>query len=264
MPDRRCESQNAGSSLREVSCMAYDWIINTPSTMTEVNINNPAQVLAYPLFEELPPELQPVLLRDAAVLHVQAGEILFQEGADAVEYLYVLSGSVEVLRHTQEGQERVFSIFRGGQMLAETAMFMSHGRYPMEARSREDAVVLHLKRTGLQEVVRCWPELALRLLARLSDRVYRGVNEVEWYSDSTAAQRLADYLLRLPTDHAGTVHLPLTQRQLSAHLGVRPETLSRLLADWVAQGYLSGARRNWVLCDTTFLQSLAQASRRQF
>ena len=226
--------------------------------------DSPAQVFGHPLFQGMPADMQPALLRDAAVLHVQDGRTLFREGVEAVEYLYIFSGSVEVLRRTQDGQERVFSIFHAGQMLAETAMFMTHGRYPMEARSRGDAVVLCLKRAGLQEAVRAWPELAMRLLNRLSDRVYQRVNEVEWYSDSTAAQRLADYLLRLPSDHAGTVRLPLTQRQLALHLGVRPETLSRLLADWVAQGHLSGARRDWAVLNPVFLEELARHARRSF
>ncbi|MGB6242434.1 MAG: Crp/Fnr family transcriptional regulator [Castellaniella sp.] len=222
------------------------------------------QVLGHSLFRGMPQDLAQVLLRDAAILHVQSGEVLFHEGQSAGEYLYVLGGGVEVLRHTQEGQDRVFQIFQPGQLVAETAMFMTHGRYPMEARARGDAIVQCLKRSGLQDTVQVWPELARRLLTRLSDRIYQRVNDIEWYSDSTAAQRLADYLLRLPSDPAGTVRLPLTQRQLATHLGVRPETLSRLLADWAAQGHISGARREWALRDPALLASWAQAARRHF
>jgi CRP/FNR family transcriptional regulator, dissimilatory nitrate respiration regulator len=170
---------------------------------------------------------------------------------------------VEVLRHTRDLQDRVFHIFQPGQLLAETAMFMSHGRYPMQARARGDAVVLCLKREGLLESCRFWPELAMRLLTRLSDRVYHRINEVEWISDSTAAQRLADYLLR-QADAAGSIRLPLTQRQLALHLGVRAETLSRLLADWVEQGMLAGARREWAIRNPEVLEALAQSVRRSF
>ncbi|WP_066457306.1 Crp/Fnr family transcriptional regulator [Castellaniella caeni] len=230
----------------------------------EQTAQSPRQVLGHTLFHGVPEDVVQLLLRDAAILHVQAAEVLFREGEDAVEYLYVLSGSVEVLRHTQDAQERVFQIFQPGQLLAETAMFMTHGRYPMEARARSDGVVQCLKRAGLQEAVRLWPELAKRLLTRLSDRVYARVNEVEWYSESTAAQRLADYLLRLSGGTRQSVHLPLTQRQLAVHLGVRAETLSRLLADWVSQGRIAGARRNWVLLDPEFLETLVQAARRRF
>src|SRR5690606_32295378 len=97
-------------------------------TMTKVNsaADSPDRVLGHPLFRDAPPEVARLLLRDAAVLHVEDGDVLFREGEDAIEYLYVLSGGIEVLRHTQDGQERVFHIFRSGQLLAETAMFMTH------------------------------------------------------------------------------------------------------------------------------------------
>ncbi|MFV0283430.1 MAG: Crp/Fnr family transcriptional regulator [Castellaniella sp.] len=234
--------------------------------MTKINQteDSPARVLGHPLFRGAPPAIARLLLRDAALLHVEDGTALFREGEDALEYLYVLSGGIEVLRHTQDGQERVFHIFRVGQVLAETAMFMTHERYPMHARAHGDAIVVCLKRAGLQAACRAWPELSMRLLTRLSDRVYRRVNQVEWFSDSTAAQRLADYLLRLRPGEEMAVRLPLTQRQLATHLGVRAETLSRLLADWVAQGRITGARRDWILCDPAFLDDLAQPVRRSF
>lgn len=225
--------------------------------------DSPAQVLGHPLFRDVPRDVAGILLRDSATLHIQDGETLFHEGGEAIEYLYVHSGGVEVLRHTRDLQDRVFHIFQAGQLLAETAMFMTHGRYPMQARARGDAVVLCLKRQGLLEACRVWPELAMRLLTRLSDRVYHRINEVEWFSESTAAQRLADYLLRQPAER-GAIHLLLTQRQLALHLGVRAETLSRLLADWVDQGVLAGARRDWVIRNAGFLEALTQPVRRTF
>lgn len=221
-------------------------------------------VLDHRLFRGAPAEVASLLLRDAATLHAQPHEMLFEEGASAVEYLYVQKGKVEVLRHTQDGQERVFHIFEAGQMLAETAMFMSHGRYPMCARAHGDAVVVFLKRAGLVAACQAWPELSMRLLQRLSDRVYQRVNEVEWFSDSTAAQRLAVYLLDLRTRTGDRIRLPLTQRQLAAHLGIRAETLSRLLADWAAHSRIIGARRDWELRDLAFLEDLSQAARRGF
>lgn len=226
--------------------------------------DSPTQVLGHPLFQEMPDDVSAILLRDCATLHIENGGTLFTEGAEAVEYLYVQSGDVEVLRHTRDNQIRVFHIFHPGQLLAETAMFMSHGRYPMQARARGDAVVLYLKRRGLLDACRVWPTLAMRLLTRLSDRVYHRINEVEWFSDSTATERLADYLLRLLPDRHSHVNLPLTQRQLAASLGIRAETLSRLLAEWVEQGVLTGSRRQWTVQDRATLESIARSLRRDF
>jgi CRP-like cAMP-binding protein len=229
----------------------------------------PPHVLDHGLFRGVPADIGALLLRDSATLHVQAREVLFREGEEADEYFYVQRGSVEVLRQTQDGQERVFQIFEARRVLAETAMFMTHGRYPMCARARGDAVVVCLKRAGLHAACRTYPELALRMLQRLSDRVYERVNDVEWFSDSTAAQRLAAYLLALSTRSRDStveapLRLPLTQRQLAAHLGVRAETLSRLFAEWSARGVVKGQRRDWELCDEGFLHRLAESARRDF
>src|SRR5690606_36544818 len=132
----------------ELLSIAYSLIPDRRMPMTKVNPtqDSPARVLGHPLFKDAPAEVARLLLRDAAVLHAEDGDTLFREGEDAVEYLYVLSGGVEVLRHTQDGLDRVFHIFRVGQLLAETAMFMTHGRYPMNARAHGDAIVLCLKR----------------------------------------------------------------------------------------------------------------------
>lgn len=226
-------------------------------------------VLEHKLFRGVPAHVWALLLRDSATLHVQAREILFREGDVADEYLFVQRGSIEVLRHTHDGQERVFQIFEARRMLAETAMFMTHERYPMCARARTDAVVLCLKREGLLAACQTHPELALRMLRRLSDRVYERVNDLERFSGSTVAQRLAAYLLELCARTSGTrpgapLRLPLTQRQLATHLGVRAETLSRLLADWSVQGVVKGQRRDWEVCDKVFLQGLVRSAQRNF
>ncbi|MBV6273414.1 Crp/Fnr family transcriptional regulator [Alcaligenaceae bacterium CGII-47] len=232
------------------------------------SISTPS-VLEHGLFRGIPADVGAMLLRDSATLHVQARDVLFREGDSADEYLFVQTGSVEVLRHTQEGQERVFQIFEARRLLAETAMFMKHGRYPMCARARSDTIVLCLKRTALHAACQAYPELAMRMLQRLSDRIYERVNDIEWFSDSTSAQRLAAYLLELRSRVAqpqaqDLMRLPLTQRQLATHLGVRAETLSRLLAEWSAQGIVKGQRRDWAVCNEVFLRELAQSAQRDF
>ena len=56
-------------------------------------------------------------------------------GDAARHWFLVVQGHVEVVRFGCDGDERVFHRFGPGQCVAEAAMFMAHGRYPMQARS---------------------------------------------------------------------------------------------------------------------------------
>lgn len=213
------------------------------------------------------PTLLDTLLHDASLIEAAPGEILFYEGSEASHYLLVESGGVEVMRYSIEGEERVFHHLTRGQLVAEVAVFMAHGRYPMTARAQQDTRIVRLPCSGLRQACAHSPDLAMRLLENFSMRIYRRVNEIEWLVASTAAQRLAAYLLDLRNHQPSAkpiLRLPLNQRQLASRLGMRAETLSRLLADWAEQGHVRGGRGAWELCNLGHLQALASPAERAF
>ena len=104
----------------------------------------------------------------------------------------------------------------------------------------------------------------MRLLEDFSRRLYHYINEVEWLTVSSAPQRLAGYLLRLVAQQGMRLELPCSQRQVAAHLGIRAETLSRLLSQWQNHQWLRGERRHWTVQNSTALQQLAGALDRAF
>lgn len=204
------------------------------------------------------------LLRGAALRHYAVGEQIFREGDHACAYLLVEAGEVEVLRYCHNGEERVFQVFEPGCTVAEAAMFMPHGRYPMCARSRTVTRLYRLRREALLSACSSSPALAMQLLSMLSQALYMQVNKVDWITSSSASERLANYLLGLKSEADGIVRLPLSQRQLAAHLGIRAETLSRLFTDWQARGYVAGRRNAWELRDQAYLRQLASPAYRSF
>lgn len=219
---------------------------------------------ALPQFAALPDTLMAGLCESASLLRAEAGRLLFREGDPAEHFLLVRRGCVEMLRFTCDGEERVFHLFREGQLIAEAAMFMPHGRYPMNARSQDNGEFFRLSRNALRKACEDHPPLAMRMLENLSLRLYRQVNEVDWLTASSASQRLAAYLLGLHRRQGECLNLPISQRQLATHLGIRPESLSRLLSDWQQAGRIQGRLRQWLLCDLSYLQDLASPAVRSF
>lgn len=194
-----------------------------------------------------------------------AGETLFHEGDAARCCLLVAAGAVEVLRYDTAGEERMLHRFGPGSLVAEAAMHMPHGQYPMTARTPEGAQVWRLPRASVLDACARHPELSLRFLEILSQRLYQRINEVDWLTSSNAAQRLAAYLVaQAERQGTGAIELPTSQRHLAAHLGIRAETLSRMLAEWQLKGWIRGARRRWQLQNPAPLRRLAAPGARSF
>ena len=216
------------------------------------------------LLAALPREVLAELAGDAVRRRHAGGDTLFYEGDEARHCLLVAQGAVEVLRYDAAGDERMLHRFEAGQLVAEAAMFMPHGLYPMTARAQGDTEVWRIPRRAVRGTCERHPALALRLLESLSLRLYQRVNQVDWLTSSNAPQRLAAYLVARCSEGGEPVELPTSQRHLAARLGIRAETLNRLLAQWQAKGWIRGERRTWRLCDAHQLRQLAAPGTRTF
>lgn len=237
--------------------------------MTNVSVSEKCEqlvslLLKQPLLQGLSSEIVMMLAVGAQQQFAEPGTILFKEGDVADAYFLVESGQVEVFRYSHHGDERVFHVFEPGQLVADMAMFMPHGRYPMCARAQTQVCVYRLLRSSLQKACRICPDMAMNMLVGVSSALYVQVNKVDWIISSSAAERLANYLLKLKERQGRSVLLPINQRQLAAHLGIRAETLSRLFTDWQSRGYVTGRRCCWDLCDVSHLQRLASTAQRTF
>lgn len=235
------------------------------------NINSPTNRLAavrmlraHVLFADLPEALFTPLFGSHSGQEAAAGELLFHEGDRADHFLLVQQGCIEMFRFTVDGEERVFHLFDSGQLVGDAAMFMAHGRYPMNARAQCATVAYRLSRAALRCACEHHPPLAMRLLESFSQRLYRHVNEVDWLTSSSAAQRLAAYLLNLQQHQGDPIYLPINQRQLAGHLGIRAESLSRMFSEWQQRSLVRGRQRTWQLCDLNHLRQLASAATRTF
>ena len=76
--------------------------------------------------------IEPQLLEQYGAVHRQyaRGEMIVQQGAEAVFYYQVLEGAVKMNNYTEDGQEIIQGIFKAGESFGEPAIF---GDFPCEA-----------------------------------------------------------------------------------------------------------------------------------
>ena len=181
--------------------------------------------------------------------HWDRGEVIFREG-DTGDTCYLLrTGAVVLTREHQDGRMVALAELRGGAMFGELAMFRG------ETRSATAEAIEATQRGGAARGRRAAPDprnpdIALKLLAALAERVSRTNERLLQQSFQTVAGRVASALLAqaiarqaegAPEDD---VLIRATQAEIAHLAGTSRESASRFLATLERAGVvtLGGAR----------------------
>ena len=202
------------------------------------------QLKQIPLFAGMADDARMTLLADATVRRYPRGTSLFMQGDQADRFFVVLEGWVKGFRQSMDGQESVIAVFGPGESFAEAAMFVS-GNFPISTEIAADARLLVIPSRGVLTQLRDDPEIALKMLAIMSQRLRRLVQQVEQLTVKTSTQRLAAFLEKLVDreEGSGEFQLPLDKYLIAGRLGMQPETLSRALSKLRSIGVATDGHR---------------------
>lgn len=200
------------------------------------------------------------LMTEACLYCFEDGERIFSQGGAADYWYLVIEGRIDTLREGYDGECRVVQLVESGQLLAPIVMFMPNRIYPVSARASGNTLLCRFRRQQLHALCRAESDIALRVLEIAGRALCNRIDDVENLSSRNGPQRLAAYLDELFSDQGKQIELPLSHRELAAKLGLRPETLSRLLSKMKSQGVLKGKRQQWTLINRTLLRSIYHTS----
>lgn len=201
---------------------------------------DPKKVLGQcPLFSALPEPGLGGLVALVEKIAVKRGAEIFAQGDPCHGFYVVVEGSVKVFRLSPSGREHVLHVARPGQSFGEAALF-SGTDFPAFAEALEDSLLLYLPRKAFLALLERRPEMALGMLAGLSQWLRRLVALFEDTVLADVDTRLARFLLQLVENNRGEgkVTLPMQKQVLASHLATTPPTLSRGLARLEQEGLI--------------------------
>ncbi|MGI6037319.1 MAG: Crp/Fnr family transcriptional regulator [Limnochordia bacterium] len=210
------------------------------------------------LFAGLDQEDLLALSRVGQLRDLAPGNILFQEGEEAVG-LYILgSGLVKIFKLSADGKEYVLHLLGPGEPLGEAAVF-ARGNYPASAVALKPSSALYIPRQHFLELIGQRPQLAMGMLATLSQRLRRFSLIIEDLAFREVGGRLARFLLDSAQD--GQVDLEITKGELAKTLGTSAETLSRTLTRLSDLGLITTQGRQMTILQRDRLADLAYSGR---
>jgi CRP-like cAMP-binding protein len=197
-----------------------------------------AKVLARnPLFGGLPaPEIE-ALAAFAAERAMRKDEVLFRRGDPGTGMMAVLAGQVRIVLPGAGGRDRVLKIIGQGELFGEIALLDGQPR-TADAVAVTNGRLLVLERRDVMNRIRAAPDLGLRLIELLCERLRATNKHVEALVFQDIATRLATALLRLTNDHPRRL-VDITQRELGELVDATRESVNKRLREWEEQGVVA-------------------------
>ena len=127
------------------------------------------------------------------VRRFSAGSVIFKEGDPGVEMFIIQQGQVAISRRIGR-QVRQLAVLEKGDFFGEMALLEDYPERSATAKALSDVEVLQLRGADLELLVRRRPSVALRMMAKLSERLREANRRVE-----EAAGRRTDHLEQFAT-----------------------------------------------------------------
>jgi CRP/FNR family transcriptional regulator len=210
------------------------------------------------LFAGLTDEEVAALSARAVEKRYSPGEVLFYEGDPCSGIFLVGQGTVKIYKTSGAGREIMLAMETAPGTVAEVPMF-DGGPYPATVRAIDDVVAYHISKQDFQQVCRQNPDLPLKVLAVVGQRLRHLVRVVESVTFGSVRQRLARALLEFgDQSRSETFPLPVTHEELAFRLGTVREVVSRNLSRFQAEGLIRVQKREISLLDRAGLQREAE------
>jgi CRP-like cAMP-binding protein len=167
----------------------------------------------------------------ASTLSLTPGQHLFSQGDQAEAFYWVAEGVVRLFLASPQGDEKVIDLIGPNRFFAEAVLFMG-SRYPVNASAQSQARLIAFDGRSFREWLAQDANRCFRLLAAMSARMHKLVNEIDRLTLMKGADRLLQYLLdHSDPDETGRhkVELEAPKQVIASRIGVKPETFSRLL-----------------------------------
>ena len=193
--------------------------------------------------------------------HFVKGEALLERGRPGSNMMILISGRARVTATSAEGKEVTLMILEAGMTIGELALLDGKPR-SADVVAMTTCLVLVLERRDFLPLLTQNPDLALRLMGVLCDRLRNTSLALEEMALTDIPSRLASLLLKLSTRYGADagrgrrIQLRLSQADLSSLIAATRESVNKQLRSWREQGILDEEDGHIILRQPDALRAL--------
>ncbi len=187
----------------------------------------------YPMLAGLPPSQLGDLLSNAAMLHLPAGTVLFDENQPCQGFPLLLAGSIRVIKAAASGRElQLYRVEDGESCILTSSCLLGHTRYHARGIVDQDVTLVVLPSPEFRKLIALHEPFRDYIFSLFSERLTDLMQLVSAVAFQKLDQRLAALLIAKPSP----IHI--THQALADELGSVREIVSRLLKHFAEHGWV--------------------------
>jgi CRP-like cAMP-binding protein len=209
---------------------------------------------AIDIFRDLQPDDLDWLASHTTMTTARPGQHIYTPGETSEGLFLLKGGRVRLYRLTSDGKKLVLSTlepetFFGDMPLAGQRM------YGAFAEALDDCTLCVLGRADLEQLIRTRPQVAIRLLEVVGQRLLEAEAVIEDFAFKSIPARLATILLRLSADEEQAGRIDCTHQDVADMIGSYRETVTQALNDFRQRGLVELGRRQLRVIDRPGLEA---------
>ena len=192
------------------------------------------------------------------------GAMLFIEGQLPRGVFVLCSGKVKLSTTSREGKTIITKISDAGDVLGLNAV-VSNLPYEVTAEMMEPGQANFIPRDSLAQLLREFPEAAMRVAQQLSRNYFTAYEEIRTLGlAASPSEKFAKLLLTWSTksaqnDGSSQVKLTLTHEEIAEIIGTTRETVSRLFSEFKKKQLMQAKGATLVIRSRVALEKIVQS-----
>ena len=191
---------------------------------------------------------------------VKRGDYLYRAGAELRSLYAIRTGFMKTCVLYEDGREQVAGFHMMGDLMGLDAI--SSNRHMCDAVALEDSEVCEIPFSVLERLSREIPSLLSHFNRIMSREIVRDYGVMLLLGSMRAEERLAAFLLNLSQRFAARgyspleFHLRMTREEIGSYLGLKLETISRVLSHFQDEGLIVVRNKRIRITDMDALRAL--------
>jgi CRP/FNR family transcriptional regulator/CRP/FNR family cyclic AMP-dependent transcriptional regulator len=178
--------------------------------------------------------------------------IVHEDDRESQSFFVIIAGKVNVAVLSDEGKQTILATLERGDFFGEMAILDGEPR-SASVIAGQQCELLALYRKTLMDLMKKYPQIAIRMLVTMSRRLRRSNKHINTLSKISVYGRIADVLLQLGEEsglrvgNMVVISNPPKQQDLAEMAGTSRETVSRVLSQLRKKHYITTNRKRLVI-----------------